>query len=896
MVLSPSDRRQPRPRVAVLLPLALGLLIGGLAGCSGGSDGPPPEPATVALADAGTTLAGTVGADLAAPVRVRVTASDGRAVRGTTVSWTAANGGRATPASSVTDADGIATTVWTLGSTAGVQSLVAATGAIQVKAQLQATAAPGRAAVVRVQGDSSLGLIPGLTMTLSALVADRFGNVLPGATLAWRSADPTVVTVDAAGRLIARAPGTTTIEATVDTARARWAVRVENASGLAITRLSADTLVPGATVTVEGVGFVPTGGGTQVYVSGVRANALEITPTTIRFVVPSVSALPCQSSGAGAVTVRRDLATGVVDSARRAVALPVATRRTLRVGESVAMLTADEARCTQLEGGGRYVVSVFSTDLSGDRFAFAQLRGFEGTAPAAQPLAARTVSRAVAPRPSAAAPSAAEQQALRVAGEHGARLDWERTLVRRAGSPVRALRAARLRGEIGGPRLVGRARRPSASRAPAPLAAPSASVAAAALAVGDTVSLNVFNLSSRTCSAAIPVRARVVYVGTRSVVYEDVQNSQSGTMDGEYRQVGQEFDQVMFPILERNYGNPLAMDGQLDRDGKIGMIFSKVINDSMPNVLGFVTSCNFYPRSDPSFAASNEMELFYARAPRPGEGAAAWRYGLRSTTIHEVKHITAFGEKILRAAGDVPNYEESWLEESTARVSEELFARAFSGATWRGNAGYASTVGCELTRCDERPYSMAKHWTTLHLYYRNVSALSPFAGSNDFNATFYASGWSLVRWAMDHYAGTDEAAFLRAITLEPRLTGLANISARTGRPPSEMLADWGLAMYVDDAPGLTPARSQLSFPSWNGREILRGLNGFSAGSYPGAFPLAVQPVSYGEFQSPDLLLRGWSTAFFELSGTPRAPQLIELRSPAGGAAPATVRMAIVRVE
>jgi hypothetical protein len=894
MVLSSSDRRQPRPRVAVLLPLAFGLLAGGLAGCSGGSDGPPPEPASVALADAGASLAGTVGADLAAPVRVRVTAADGRAVRGATVTWSPANDGRATPATSVTDADGVASTVWTLGGSAGVQALVASTGSAAVKTQLLATAAAGRAAMVRAQGDSSLGLIPGLALTLSAVVADRFGNPLPGAPLAWRSADPTVVTVDESGRVIARAPGATIVEATADTARARWAVRVENASGLSITRLSTDTLVPGATVTVEGAGFVPTGGGMQVLVSGVRANALEITPTSIRFVVPSVSALPCQSTGSGAVTVRRDLATGLVDSARRAVALPVATRRSLRVGESVAMLTPDEARCTQLDGGGRYILSVFNTDLSGDRLVLAQLRGLEGGAPAARPLAARTVNRAIAPRP-APTPSAAEQQALRTAGEHGAQMEWERGLVRRAGSPVEALRAARLRGESGGPRLVGRALRPSASRALAPGAAPSASVAAAP-ALGDTVSINIFNLSSRSCSRAIPVRARVVYVGTRSVVYEDVQNSQSGTMDGEYRQVGEEFDQVMFPILQRNFGDPLAMDGQLDRDGKIGMIFSKVINDSMPNVLGYVTSCNFYPRSDPSFAASNEMELFYARAPRAGEGAAVWRYGLRSTTIHEVKHITAFGEKIKRAAGDVPNYEESWLEESTARVSEELFARAFSGATWRGNTGYATTVGCELLRCDDRPYSMAKHWTTLHLFYRNVSALSPFAGSNDFNATFYASGWSLVRWAMDHYAGADEAAFLRALTLEPRLSGLANIAARTGRPPNEMLADWGLAMYLDDAPGLTPARTQLSFPSWNGREILRGLNGFSATSYPGAFPLAVQPLTFGTFQSQDMLLRGWSTAFFELAGAPVAPQLIELRAPTGGAVSPSVRMAIVRVE
>jgi hypothetical protein len=70
----------------------------------------------------------------------------------------------------------------------------------------------------------------------------------------------------------------------------------------------------------------------------------------------------------------------------------------------------------------------------------------------------------------------------------------------------------------------------------------------------------------------------------------------------------------------------------------------------------------------------------------------------------------------------------------------------------------------------------------LHLFYSRAGTLSPLFGSNDQRATFYASGWTLLRWALDHYAGTDEAAFLRALTLEPSLTGIANLAARTGRP------------------------------------------------------------------------------------------------------------------
>ena len=198
---------------------------------------------------------------------------------------------------------------------------------------------------------------------------------------------------------------------------------------------------------------------------------------------------------------------------------------------------------------------------------------------------------------------------------------------------------------------------------------------------------------------------------------------------------------MMFPILARHFGDPLALDAQLDRDGRVAMLFTRFVNDSLPGVLGFVTSCNSFPRGNPSFAGSNEMELFYAQAPGQGVPPDTWRHNLRATIIHEVKHITSYGEKIARAAGGVPNYEESWLEESTARLSEELYARTFSGARWRGNSDFATTVGCELSRCDGRPLAMFKHYGTLANFFANVGDLSPLAGANDRNATFYASGW-----------------------------------------------------------------------------------------------------------------------------------------------------------
>jgi hypothetical protein len=46
-----------------------------------------------------------------------------------------------------------------------------------------------------------------------------------------------------------------------------------------------------------------------------------------------------------------------------------------------------------------------------------------------------------------------------------------------------------------------------------------------------------------------------------------------------------------------------------------------------------------------------------------------------------------------------------------------------------------------------------------------------------------------------------------------------------------MLADWALANAVDDMAGFTPARKQLTFPSWNVTDVFAGL----ATTYPGSF-------------------------------------------------------------
>lgn len=66
----------------------------------------------------------------------------------------------------------------------------------------------------------------GDTLPLAATVTDDRGLTLAGATLVWKSMNPTIATVDSSGAVVARAPGSTIIAVTVRNLTARAVVTV----------------------------------------------------------------------------------------------------------------------------------------------------------------------------------------------------------------------------------------------------------------------------------------------------------------------------------------------------------------------------------------------------------------------------------------------------------------------------------------------------------------------------------------------------------------------------------------------------------------------------------------------------------------------------------------------
>lgn len=152
------------------------------SGCGGGTEPtppppppPPPPPAPVALTAVSPQFQ-SLQVGLSLNVGVRLTTTSGTPVAGALVLFIPAAGG-ADPATALSDAGGFASTVWTIGTIAGTNTLAASTpNATPV--QFTAVGTPGSPSGLRlVQGSGqSATVATAVPVQPSAQVTDNFGN------------------------------------------------------------------------------------------------------------------------------------------------------------------------------------------------------------------------------------------------------------------------------------------------------------------------------------------------------------------------------------------------------------------------------------------------------------------------------------------------------------------------------------------------------------------------------------------------------------------------------------------------------------------------------------------------------------------------------------------------
>jgi|GEM_PF-1461781 len=199
----------------------------------------------------GDNQTGTVNADLAAPLVVRLVDVAGLPVPGDTVRWALESGSGTLTASSVTNENGEASATLRLGTAAGARTVRASHGS--ASATFTATGTPAAASsLVKEQGDGQTA-DQGTTLptALRVRLSDAYGNVIGGAAVQW--------TVSSGGGSLSAASSTTGADGT---AQATWTL------GSATGTQQVQATAGGLSVTFAATARVSTAGRTLTKVSG----------------------------------------------------------------------------------------------------------------------------------------------------------------------------------------------------------------------------------------------------------------------------------------------------------------------------------------------------------------------------------------------------------------------------------------------------------------------------------------------------------------------------------------------------------------------------------------------------------------------------------------------------
>ena len=861
-----------------------------VVGCGGGGGDSPPAPPKVTTV---TVTAGAAQVEVGATVQFTAAAKDAKgAAMGASFTWSSA----ATTVASV-DGAGVVT-----GVAPGTANITATADGVSGTASITVIQAPVVAVLIAQRTPS---VRQGETVQLSAIAQDGVGRPLAGRTITWSSLNPAVATVTAAGGLVtAVASGSAFIRATSEGKSDSVSLRVKSLNAPTISTTTPAQWSPGTAATITGTNFSPTLSENEVLVNGVTAPITSVTATTVSFTVPAATALPCSPSGSVpvGVVVAGDTALGTAN-------LRVATARTLAVGQHLLLTSASDVMCNEFAvTGGKYLVTAFSTSTSSTARATFQLFG-----------ASTSGNAIVASMPAMAVPTAgptrAALQALdseRFARGHLAVLQDHERFGSRQGRIRDALRTRMARARAGGD-LTASARASlgpegAAMRTP-PVAPPTVGDKQWIRMRRDFGNANIFD----------SVRVRVVYVGPKLIMVEDTTNELAGSMDNEFQSVGTEFDRDMWGFLA-SFGDPLAVDSLTDNNDRVVAVFSKRVNEyTLSNggsLLGFVLLCDFFPRTDPdpqnACPTSNVGEYFYAIVPNPNgvrgkHSLDLWKRYARGTMIHELKHVVMFAQRIFL---DASFTEETWLEEATAQMATELWARKIYGNfTQRSDIGWTQGPRCDYATvsasCGDPVEAILHPFSFLYQHY-NANESKTFLNNSDF--VIYGSSWSFARWVTDQFDGGNEGNFLRSLVQQQNDRGVTNILNRTGRPWAELVGQFSMASTADNYPGGTINDPKLRLPSWNTRDVFAGMSanlifrnadGSTTPAFPRPWPLNVRAASFGNFS--DVLrtvtnLPGSGWVAWELSGTQTAPQVLAIRSLNGGLAPTGVGMVVLRVQ
>ena len=399
-----------------------------------------------------------------------------------------------------------------------------------------------------------------------------------------------------------------------------------------------------------------------------------------------------------------------------------------------------------------------------------------------------------------------------------------------------------------------------------------ANVVAAATAVpvvGDTMQYRVpsTDLKADACVTYDSIKAVVKYVGTSSIIAQDVNAPANGFTATDFQAVANEFDTKIYATDVSYFGNP----SDIDQNGKVVLLFTPLINKATPKnstsfFAGFFFAGDLFPRTKTSTSSgckeSNLAELFYLLVPDPTgafgdpRSVNTVRQITRGTVAHEFQHMINAGVRLPN-----PNaaFEETWLDEGLAHFAEEAVGRDERGFgdLQALNFSDVSAVSTDYAAFFDQNLRRFKDW----LQHPDTSS-GPSAHA-DANLSSRGAAWALVRYSADRFSGGDVRGFTRRLVAGPE-TGIANLAARAGTTYETILTGYQVANYADDLPitGLDP---RFTYTSWVMRNAVAGASG-------GSYPLLVTPISASGTTSSGKMRSG-AAAYFRWNPTSSAPAL-----------------------
>ncbi|MBI1723874.1 MAG: hypothetical protein HYR48_08205 [Gemmatimonadetes bacterium] len=387
------------------------------------------------------------------------------------------------------------------------------------------------------------------------------------------------------------------------------------------------------------------------------------------------------------------------------------------------------------------------------------------------------------------------------------------------------------------------------------------------------------SLDANGCATFANVPATASFVGERVAIFVDDSAPAGGLTASDIAQLGQQFDNDLYPVDVGAFGAESDVDG----NSVVIALLTKQVNGLVPKpecdnsfITGFFLGADLEPTIRAQF---NSGEVFYGFVPEPSPPATRCAFSVTtvkrlipSTFIHEFQHMISFNHHVLIRNGDT---EVLWLNEALSHLAEEL-----------GGLHYDS-----LNNDTTASRFLIGNLFNAFLYLKDPNAHAMVTVSSTGTLEERGGEWLFLRYVTDRFG----SGVLRQL-VQTSSTGAANVVAATGTPFATLLGRWALAVYATDLAGFT-APQALTYSFWRFRATYASLNQQYPADFDRPFPLVPSAPNGTAFSLGGTLNSGSGAYVLITQSSGGAGFDLTFRGSGGGALPsnAAPQLAVLRI-